>query len=72
MGPPDRVQTIRNLSELSLRHGSPFQETPWLRRSYARLSMVREERTQRRRRLTRGPQEFRENRADLLETKGGK
>ena len=31
-----------------------------------------EERTQRRRRLTRGPQEFREDRVDLPETKRGK
>jgi hypothetical protein len=35
-------------------------------------SASQEERTQRRRRLTRGPQEFREDRVDLPETKRGK
>jgi len=35
-------------------------------------SATQEERTQRRRRLTRGPQEFREDRVDLPETKRGK
>jgi hypothetical protein len=35
-------------------------------------SATQEERTQRRQRLTRGPQEFREDRVDLPETKRGK
>jgi hypothetical protein len=34
-------------------------------------SASQEERTQRRRRITRGPQEFREDRVDLPETKRG-
>jgi len=79
-----RSEAIRRLVELGLTVRMKSKQTTAERATRAKElaateiekvsdpSATQEERTQRRRRLTRGPQEFREDRVDLPETKRGK
>lgn len=81
---PPRSEAIRRLVELGLTVKTKSKQAPVERATRARElaakaiekisdpSASQEERTQRRRRITRGPQEFREDRVDLPETKLGK
>ena len=78
---PPRSEAIRRLVELGLTVKTKSKQAPVERATRARElaakaiekisdpSASQEERTQRRRRITRGPQEFREDRVDLPETK---
>jgi hypothetical protein len=78
---PARSEAIRRLVEIGLTVRTKSKQAPAERAIRARElaakaiekisdpSATQEERTQRRRRLTRGPQEFREDRVDLPETK---
>ena len=80
---PPRSEAIRRLVELGLTVKTKSKQAPVERATRARElaakaiekisdpSASQEERTQRRRRITRGPQEFREDRVDLPETKRG-
>ena len=80
---PPRSEAIRRLVELGLTVKTKSKQAPFERATRARElaakaiekisdpSASQEERTQRRRRITRGPQEFREDRVDLPETKRG-
>ena len=80
---PPRSEAIRRLVELGLTVKTKSKQAPVERATHARElaakaiekisdpSASQEERTQRRRRITRGPQEFREDRVDLPETKRG-
>ena len=80
---PPRSEAIRRLVELGLTVKTKSKQAPVERATRARElaakaiekisdpSANQEERTQRRRRITRGPQEFREDRVDLPETKRG-
>ena len=80
---PGRSEAIRRLVELGLTVKTKSKQAPVERATRARElaakaiekisdpSASQEERTQRRRRITRGPQEFREDRVDLPETKRG-
>jgi hypothetical protein len=79
-----RSDAFRRLVEIGLTVKAKSKQAPVDRASRARElaakaiekmgdpSATQEERVQRRRRLTRGPQEFREDRVDLPETKRGK
>jgi hypothetical protein len=79
-----RSEAIRRLVEIGLTVKTKAKQAPVERATRARElaaktiekisdpSATQEERIQRRRRLTRGPQEFREDRVDLPETKRGK
>jgi hypothetical protein len=81
---PTLSAATRRLIELGLTVRTKSKQAPVERATRARElaakaiekisdpSANQEERTQRRRRLTRGPQEFREDRVDLPETKRGK
>jgi hypothetical protein len=81
---PPRSEAIRRLVELGLTVKTKSKQAPVERATRARELAAKaiekisdppasqEERTQRRRRITRGPQEFREDRVDLPETKRGK
>ena len=78
---PPRSEAIRRLVELGLTMKSkqaPVERATRARELAAKAiekisdpSASQEERTQRRRRITRGPQEFRDDRVDLPETKRG-
>jgi len=80
---PPRSEAVRRLVELGLTVKTKSKQAPVERATRARELAVKaiekisdplasqEERTQRRRRITRGPQEFREDRVDLPETKRG-
>ena len=80
---PPRSEAIRRLVELGLTVKTKSKQAPVERATRARElaakaiekisdpSASQEERTQRRRRITRGPQEFREDRVDVPETKRG-
>ena len=80
---PPRSEAIRRLVELGLTVKTKSKQAPVERATRARElaakaiekisdpSASQKERTQRRRRITRGPQEFREDRVDLPETKRG-
>jgi hypothetical protein len=81
---PGRSEAIRRLVEIGLTIRTKSKQAPVERATRAKElaakaiekisdpSASQEQRTQRRRRLTRGPQEFREDRVDLPETKRGK
>jgi hypothetical protein len=81
---PTVSEAIRRLVEIGLTVRTKSKQGPVERASRAKELAAKaiekisdpmasqEERTQRRRRLTRGPQEFREDRVDLPETKRGK
>jgi hypothetical protein len=78
---PPRSEAIRRLVELGLTVKTKSKQAPVERATRARElaakaiekisdpSASQEERTQRRRRITRGPQEFREDRVDLPKSK---
>jgi hypothetical protein len=81
---PGRSEAIRRLVEIGLTIRTKSKQAPVERATRAKElaakaiekisdpSASQEQRTQRRRRLTRGPQEFREDRVDLPETNRGK
>jgi hypothetical protein len=81
---PTLSEAIRRLVEIGLTVRTKSTQTPGERATRASElaakaiekisdpSASQQERTQRRRRLTRGPQEFREDRVDLPETRRGK
>src|ERR1700739_1193524 len=82
--PVTRPYAIRRLVEIGLTVRTKSKQPPAARATRAKelrskatekpadQSATQERRVQRRRRLTRGPQEFREDRLDLPETKRGK